>query len=264
VTRPIIQKGRDTTNSPKISVGSDYGRRRPATLSDRRKRINFLIRLSEIDLAALATSNQPGDLINLAYDFFGFGILYPGRGFGRPIKSWEDWADLVATDWTEFPTAEADAFAAQLKNDPSILEPTQDAVLRLLAAAANHRGIGVELLKGTAMIFDARLDGHERTTFLAPAEPDAPRQALRQTVTLATALALSGAGAELVRRCKREQCPRIFLASRPNQEYCSRKCVNIAGFERHKAKIGEETYRVKHAQAMKKSRRRGQRTNINA
>ena len=215
MTRPITQKRRDTTNSPKISVGSDHGRRRPATRSDRRKRINFLIRLSEIDLPALATSNQPGDLINLAYDFFGFGILYPGRGFGRPIKSWEDWADLVATDWTEFPTAEADAFAAQLKIDPSILEPTQEAVCRLLAAAANHRGIGVELLKGTAMIFDARLDGHERTTFLAPAEPDAPRQGLRQTVALATALALSGAALNLSAVANENSAAVFFLPLAP-------------------------------------------------
>ena len=105
--------------------------------------------------------------------------------------------------------------AARRGSDDIFLEPTQDAVLRLLAAAADHRGIGVELLKGTAMIFDARLDGHERTTFLAPAEPDAPRQALRQTVTLATALALSGAALNLSAVANENSAAVFFLPLAP-------------------------------------------------
>ena len=60
-----------------------------------------------------------------------------------------------------------------------------------------------------------------------------------------------------VRMCARQDCPRFFLANRPKQEYCSRKCANAVAFEHHverqKKTLGEEAYRARRAKAVRTS-----------
>ncbi len=246
------KKSRATTNSAKIDVRAEWGPRHPRTRAERRQCIEFLIYLSGIDPLELANSGPPGDLINLAYNFFRWGILQPDRGFGRTLSRENLTREAVIEALS---TSEADMFASQIKADPSILLPVRDVVRELLEAAADPRPALTRLLDGTEVCYDGRCAVGYRLTFFTPPGP----RALEQAVRLAASDILNHEGAELIRRCLREECRRIFVASRPNQDYCSRKCVNIAGFERHKAKIGEEAYRVKHAKAMKKSRQIRQR-----
>jgi hypothetical protein len=57
----------------------------------------------------------------------------------------------------------------------------------------------------------------------------------------------------MVRRCAREKCQRVFLASRPKQVFCGRPCASISAFERYKEGMGEEAYRAKHRKTARAS-----------
>ena len=57
----------------------------------------------------------------------------------------------------------------------------------------------------------------------------------------------------MVRRCEREPCKRVFQAARPKQRFCSHKCASAAAFENYKRQIGEEAYKARHLEAVKKS-----------
>ncbi len=59
-------------------------------------------------------------------------------------------------------------------------------------------------------------------------------------------------------RSGQEKCRRIFLATRPKQIFCGRRCANAATFERYKRERGD-VYRAEHRKTARASWRLKQR-----
>src|SRR6516162_3383921 len=103
--------------------GERHKARGPDLIRYRRLAIDFLIRLCEVDPAALTTSEEPGDLLNLAYGFYRFGFMVPRDDLGES-----------ATD-------AANRLASDVKADPAMhLRPIIESVNALLAVAADRHG----------------------------------------------------------------------------------------------------------------------------
>jgi hypothetical protein len=248
----MTKKSLDKTNRSKLRV---WTQKNPANgfggremkLSGRQRRIAFLFQLVNSDPVALVeaekTGTQPGDLTNLAYGLLMFGLLPPPR-------------DKKGAYVKEIPREYADEVLAWIRANPARLRPTIDGVRKLLEAAADGLDIEEIILPGTRVAFFGSRPAGSRASFGTPVTDDAGK-GLAQLVWLTVHRLLDSEEGELVRRCKREACRCIFLASRLNQEFCSRKCANAIAFERYKAKrideVGEEAYRAEHAKAVRNS-----------
>jgi hypothetical protein len=250
----MTQKKLDKTNQSKISVWSqwdisdakksDLGSWHKASASERREKIEFLLYLAKVDPVALVESDPPGDLANLAWWMVKYCIAplpfesdgnYEGQNLAEMVEKLETW----------------------IKSDPKTLGPTIRGVRQLVTAAADGTQIMMPLVEGSVTTFQGKEKGGRRVTFGVPRNAGGLGRGWAQTVCLNVQNLLDTEEGELVRRCNREQCREIFLASRPNQEFCSRKCANAVAFERYKEKqideIGEEAYRAQHAKAVRQS-----------
>jgi hypothetical protein len=196
----------------------------------RRGAIDFAIRLSRTDPVTLVSSEQPGDLPNLIHDLYRFGFLWP-------VHDLKD---------------EADRLVEALRKKPSLLHPALQAARELLAAAASGGLFEWIVHPRTKFVFDgaSKAASTPRTTI---SHPRVGLRALQQAVVWRLGWALDSVEGEMVRMCSRDGCSRVFLAARPKQIYCTRRCASAAVFERYKQKLGVEEYRRIHAEAAGKS-----------
>jgi hypothetical protein len=189
----------------------------------RQLRVQFLIALSETDVAALDNLERPGDLLNLVAGLYRYGFISAGSGD---------------------PAREIQRRATEIRADTALLHRCIETNRKLLAAVADKTRFDWALLPGSKFILDATRNvgsiGH--WGHFTPMGS----QALEQTVVLQAMHLLSDEEGRLVRRCRRLSCGRIFLATRPKQIFCSRKCASASSFENYKRQIGEEEYKAKH------------------
>jgi hypothetical protein len=189
-----------------------------------REKFAFLIRLTETDASALIASERPGDLLNLVHDLYRFNfIAAQGDLRGTVLRL-------------------ADAIRA----NPQSLKITIKKVRDLLSALADGGRFKWGFRRGSAVVLDGAAfkadKDHGGVVLLSPS--GALEQAvvshvmfiLRETREVAT----------MVRRCKRERCRRLFVAARPRQLFCDRKCRSAANFERY---MRSEKYAEAHRKA---------------
>jgi hypothetical protein len=210
------------------------GQRDPkAAIRFSRDSIKFLIGLSETDPAALVASGQPGDLINLVFNFYRFHYL-GGAAMARDEA-----------------VAEARGLADALRANPERLELVVESLKLLLTNTADGGRFELPLLPGTKAVSYFTSDAR-RTHFLWSPRDDR-YEGLRQAIVYGALQLLHTQEGAMVRRCARQTCHRIFLAARPKQIFCSRRCASAAVFERYKQKLGEDAYRAKHRETARHS-----------
>jgi hypothetical protein len=210
-----------------------------------REAIEFLVYLSNTDPAAIAASERPGDLPNLIIGLWRFGIvstLSTLFRFGRVSPSGDLGRDV-------------EQIAQVVRAKPRMLRPVVELAGKLLAAAADGGSFEWPLVRGTNLVFDRANSSGWRMTMQTPR---AARD-FEQSLTFSAMLLLSNTEGEMVRRCAREACKRIFLAARPKQAFCSRRCASAASFERYKQERGQDAFKAEHRKAARVSWRRKQR-----
>jgi hypothetical protein len=207
--------------------------------------INFLIRLSETDPVALVSAERPGDLPNLIADLFRFRLLLPATDIKTAVSRLTD----------------------SLRADPGLLRHVPALVRKLLAATADKQHFEWKLRPGSKVIFEGAVAATSpgRMILFTPEG----RRDFEQVIVFGAMLFLYREDGEMVRRCAREVCGRIFLATRPKQIFCGRRCASAAAFERYKQGIGEEAYKEKHRKAARhswqvKRRRRADQTKMSS
>jgi hypothetical protein len=199
-----------------------------------RAAIGFLIRLSETDPAALLGSERPGDLPNLIADLYRFRLI-----------------SSVKTE------AGVKRLADSVRSNAMLLEPLPALVGKLLTAAADKQHFEWKLQPGTKAIFEGTVEATSPGRMIL-FTPEGPRD-FQQAVVMTAMQFLNRDGGDMVRRCARQACKRIFLASRPKQIFCDRPCASAAAFDRYKLDRGEETYRAEHRKTARTSWRIRQR-----
>jgi hypothetical protein len=210
----------------------------------RRESLKFLIGLSEVDLVALLSSDHPGDLLNLVWGFYRFAYL--GTNSLTLDEASEQARDL------------ADAIRAK----PERLGRAIDGVRSLLKSVTEGNEVKLEFLPGTAMVIRISPEGTRDSFLYSPIRRS--YEGLRQTLMFKTMRLLDTEEGQLVRQCARKDCRgphgerRLFLASRPKQVFCGRRCANAATFERYRRRVDDEAYRAQHREAARKSWRRKQ------
>jgi hypothetical protein len=198
-----------------------------------RQAIEFLINLSQTDPAAIAASEQPGDLLNLIFGLFAYGLVWP-RG------------DLKE---------EVERMTLAARANPQLLRRPIELLGTLLAAMADGGSFEWPLVPRTTLVFDRASTPACRMTMRTPRGA----RELEQSVLFAAMLLLSNTEGEMVRRCARETCKRIFLAARPKQIFCGRRCASAAAFKRYQQELGQDAFKAKHRRAARVSWRRKQR-----
>jgi hypothetical protein len=231
-------------NEVKSSSEGEWTRGHVANRTERRHRIEFLFRLADTDLGTLALPEHAGDLKSLAYVFFIHALQKPSHELAPSEKL--------------FPTDAAETFSREVEANPSMLRPAIDAVRRLLAAQADQKDLDEPMPPVTRRYYLGTRKAGERMNIHTPDMPDLGER-LGHLVWLLAARRLDSDEGDLVHRCKRDACRKVFFANRPNQEFCSPQCGNAAAFQRHKAKVGEDAYRAKHAKAVRESKGKGRR-----
>jgi len=175
------------------------------------KALEFLIQLSESDPAALVSSEQPGDLLNVC------------AGLARLVHPLPDGGEKVphpGAFWME-----------QFRSHPALL--TQ--LIKELA----------EFLLHVADDFQCSITPRPDTRFVITPEFRIESRHPIQSVAVVLGWLLVLVGPTFKpRRCNREACRRIFIPNRPKQTFCTRKCASAAAFERYKEKLGPEAYRA--------------------
>lgn len=219
-------------------LDSDVRAEKKATRDFAGKALDFLIRLSETDPVVLA-SGQPGDLPNAIFGLYRFAFLVLQNervSHGRPD--------------------EIDRLTESLRRRPDLLRPIIDSARDLLAAAADGGRFEWNLDPGSKLIFDGAKDAASNQR-LVLSNAKEPPLGLEQAVAVRAMQYLGTEAGGTVRRCARSlSCRRIFLATRPKQLFCTRRCASAAAFERYKAGLGEEDYRASHRKTARASWRR--------
>jgi hypothetical protein len=95
----------------------------------------------------------------------------------------------------------------------------------------------------------------ERLAILSPPDFDG----FTQAITFRAAQFLDSPEGHMVRRCAREACKRIFLATRPKQIFCARPCASAEAFERYKHDLGRDEYSKRHNKSAREAYRHKQR-----
>jgi len=234
----------DKINQVEVRLrGNEAPRALKAAARFRRESLKFLVQLSESDARSLAASEQPGDLINVVWSFYRF-------------------AYLGGTENRERAAAKARELAESIRVKPERLQRVIDEVKLILKSAAERGRYDLTFLPKTQMFAVFSADSG-RTLFLhSPWDED--YLGLRQAIVYGALVVLGTEEGRMVRRCVRKVCGRIFLANRPKQVYCTRRCVNASNFERFKQEIGIEAYRKKHAETVRKSYRWKHRKDLKA
>jgi hypothetical protein len=215
----------------------------------RRDALAFLLRLAETDPAMLTSPDRPGDVLNFANDLLRFG-LWPASVGQKDLQ--DGLADLIKAD----PKRTLDPLIAQIKS--------------LLEAAADGKDATLELPAGAKILFNAALlkEVEQQTGRPAPlvwrmippfwmfslGVPDDASLSSRFAVFVFNAMRqLDSEEGSMVRRCRRDLCRKLFLATRPKQIFCTRKCAGAVAFDRYKENLGKENYEAKHRQSAKES-----------
>jgi hypothetical protein len=139
--------------------------------------------------------------------------------------------------------------ADAIRADPRPLKTTIKRVRDLLSALADGERFKWEFRRGSAVVLDGaafKVDKDRGGVVLI-----SPPGALDQAVVSHVMFILREARevAAMVRRCKRESCRRLFVAARPRQVFCDRKCASAAAFERY---MRSEKYAEAHRRASRK------------
>jgi len=170
-----------------------------------REAVEFLIRLVAIEDPEKL---RPGDLLNLIDDFRRYLEI---EGVGRPARE----------------LTEAEAKPAKLKG---VIE----VVRKLVNAAAAHARVEISPEGKTTIVFDGTRLGDERGAVLKDGS-------LRDVMAEMAASDLEDAEPWQVCRCKETGCgretggPKLFLAARKGQVYCSHSCANAAASREYRA-----------------------------
>jgi hypothetical protein len=225
----------ENENDSKLDSRPDeWGRIGEGNQPERIEWIQFLLKLANSDEVALLTPDRQIDLLSLADGLYRFVTLKVGD---------------AAKGRSGFPKAQAEHLVTVIKARPTLLHHVIEQVRKLLTAAADRVDVRANLAElGFAPqsfpVFRGSRPAGERVSWSSTAPPEDDVVFL-QSVSLAAALALNTDEGQLVRRCKRGApgCRTIFLASRLNQDFCSRKCANAVAFERHQQKIAESQRR---------------------
>jgi hypothetical protein len=201
----------------------------------RRDSLTFLIRLAETDPVALVGSDQPGDLINLVWGFWRFAwIGIPGETLDAK-------------------RAEARKLVEEIRAKPEMLAAMVDGVKRVLVSATGRGHDEFQFLPETKMCFHRTPEGWVHSILWSPG--DDRGAGLRQVGMYVAVTLIATEEGQMVRRCARKPCRRFFLATRPKQIFCGRKCASAAVFERYKQALGHEAYKAKHRETARHSYR---------
>src|SRR5215469_5646270 len=161
---------------------------RAKSLKFRRDGLKFLIRLSEADPTVLASSDQPGDLINLLYGLFRFHFLAPPSN----------------------PAEDANRLAGFVRSTPDAFRRLIAHLKELLAAAADGTTLRRKLLQGTEAVFDGvalKAGGVQESMYLfSPAPAQNFWDGFEQAVAVSAMRVLAVDEGMMVRRCARESC----------------------------------------------------------
>ena len=216
----------DASTTPKL-----LGKRTDPRAVARRRReiINFLIGLSQTEAAVLLSPERRGDLLNLARDLLHFGLAKPHKDV-PPAKR-----------------IEATAFI--IRGAPDRFQDVIASLRKLLSAIADGKEFLWELGEKSLILDAGALKSGDPTN---PSIYFWPITILEQSVIIGAMLELASAEGAMVRRCSRHVCGRVFLAARPKQVFCTRQCASAAVFERYKENLGEEEYRAKHREVMRR------------
>ena len=197
----------------------------------RRQGIAFLLEVSQLDANEVLNGSRPGDLLNLCAGLS--KLCWPAQ----------------VTDGTE---EEKVSKWAQLLRKPDVLAAIIDKLNGLFTAVADDdEAFNFPLEPTSSLIFDARALRAGRRPFSSLISPDTKHGLVQAVVHSAFVLLSEDTQGLMVQRCKREKCrgprkaPRIFLAKRVGQDYCSRKCANAAAFDHYKETLGPEAFRAK-------------------
>jgi len=219
------------------------------TAKRQRELVKFLLELVEIDPASLAEPEQLGASLTLASKLLSFGM------------------NPVLLDHPKEPLHQQ-ALAAHLREEPQHwLKPIIDKVRKLLDAAADGQVMELPISTGSRLIFDGsalklpesagivgnvawRISAGSLFTFRLRTHHIKPH-ALAAVFMFSAMRALDSEHGVMVRRCK--QCARVFLAGRPKQVYCSRRCTQAANFKAHVEREGVEEYKEYHREVARKS-----------
>lgn len=227
-----------------------------AAAQRRREHLRFLIKLAQIDPAALVSDERPGDVANLCSDLGRFGFV-PAL-VADPKLSLQTMVKLI----TENPKRQ--------------LEPLIAKIRELLDAAADGDALVIPLRAAFDLVFDAsglkslesqglpaavahRVQQPAQFTFRLTAKPQGTLDLRHHWITFLfnSMRSLDSEEGAMIRRCLRERCKRVFLASRVSQVYCTRSCTMAENFrqyrEREIAREGIETYRQERNRVSSKS-----------
>jgi hypothetical protein len=209
----------------------------------RRRMIGLLIRLAENDADALLKPEAEGDLLNFARDMVESGMRTPLKHAADMEKMEEVSVDV-----------EMKRLAVWLRANPDQLKAGISSLRKVLTAAADSLIYEWTFAAGASMILDGRRlkAGYSALRWFVPTP-----QTLSQMISInAILLLVRGDEGAMVRRCAYSRCMRIFLAARPKQTFCSRKCVNADNFVRYKQAMGVKAYNRKHRKVARESARR--------
>ena len=190
----------------------------------RRKGLTFLLGVSQVDPEIVLKGDRRGDLLNICA---GLSILGSREGSASNEK-------------------EADWLAGVFRDHPKIFKTLVEQLQSMFADVADGKEFRMDLHKAV-MRFDAGALKTGRYPFSVVVFPGTEDGLVQAILHGAIVLLSQGPEGAMVQRCKR--CERVFLGTRMDQEYCSRRCVNAANFERYKERLGVEGSRSKRSKS---------------
>lgn len=207
----------------------------------RRENIAFMLTMSQTEPQTLLAANQPWDLLKLCA-----GLRSRGFCWG-PSKTTRRGAEWLAQ--------ESERLAQNFRAEPDALKELIEELRKFFDAVADGGDCTIVFGRGSKFVLKAAAPETPRErTFSFETPPT--RDGFIQSVVFGAALYVCWSPEAMVRRCERGSCQRIFLATRPKQIFCSRRCASAAVFERYKKKLGEENYRARHTALAAKNRQR--------
>ncbi len=219
----------------------------------RRECIEFLIEVSGTDPSELVSSDRPGDVLNFVSKLYRFGLKPAVVEMRVGLR---DLADQIETH----PKRTLDPLIAKIRTlldaaaDGRNISVTLPAGSKLCFSASYQRQMEQEFLEYSPQLVHRLLPGHSIFTLGIPS--GSPLSAQLAVFIFHAMLQLDSEEGSMVRRCQRESCHRVFLAGRPKQIFCTRKCAGAVAFERYKQKFGEERYQARHRESAKESARK--------
>ena len=165
-----------------------------------REEIQFAVRFSQLDLAAL----RPGDVLNLRDDLEGFVVSpvdHPGpilgSGVSRPFPQ-----DYDLDDFSELQRAVKPILEKAIRREPDYRDPTQ-----------------IERLEFNLLREDSEIGSYVYVT-----------GSVRDVFLIRFFFLLAQEGVDNLKTCP--ECDAIYYKNVGWQKYCSRRCSNLASVKR--------------------------------